>query len=320
MTSSTEPAKGWPRVSVIIPTYNRAGLVCAAIDSVLAQNYPNLEIVVVDDGSTDGTAEAVQNYGAAVRFVSQANAGAASARNRGIRLATGDLVAFLDSDDLYLPGKLQEQVQYFNQQPETVLVYCWFTIFDESGRKRLGRRCHLTGNIAAKLLAKCMQGPLATPTVMVRRDALLRVGGFDEAMNLSEDTDLWCRVARLGPVGLIPEPLVAVRRHSGNLSSGPGRTRFLAASLRILDKAFAEERGGDPRQRTSVARRWQLYAKAHVWSWLVAAAGLLPGGLSFWLRAWWTNPLVTARQWFAPGSVETPQSVSSVPAERRRVA
>jgi glycosyltransferase involved in cell wall biosynthesis len=174
MTVSHESATAWPRVSVIIPTWNRAGLVRTAIESALEQNYPHLEVLVVDDGSTDATEDVVKSFGAPVRYIRQANAGAASARNRGIREATGDLVAFLDSDDLFLPGKLQEQVQYFEQRPATVLVYCWFSILDEAGRTRIGRRCRLSGNVARELLWQSMQGPMATPTVLVRRDALFR--------------------------------------------------------------------------------------------------------------------------------------------------
>jgi glycosyltransferase involved in cell wall biosynthesis len=282
-----------PCVSVVIPTWNRAEWVRDAIDSVLAQDYPRLEVVVVDDGSTDATPEVVRRYGSQVRYIRQANGGAASARNRGIAEATGEFVAFLDSDDLFLPGKLTEQVREFGRQPGLVMVYAWFSILDGSGRERLGRRFHRTGDIARSLLAHCMQGPLATPTVMVRRTALLQAGGFDETMRLSEDTDLWCRVARLGRVGLVPRVLVQVRRHEGNLSRGPGRARFLAASLRILDKAFA----ADP----TLPRLWKarVRAKAHLWSWIVGTAGLLPSGLSFWLRALWTNPRATVGRWLA---------------------
>lgn len=302
-----------PCVSVIIPTWNRAEFVRDAIDSVLAQDYPSLELLVIDDGSTDATPEVVRSYGDKVRYIRQANGGAASARNRGIAEATGEFVAFLDSDDLFLPGKLTEQVREFARQPEVVMVYSWFSILDASGRERLGRRFAATGQIARSLVAHSMQGPLATPTVMVRRAALLAAGGFDETMRLSEDTDLWCRLARLGPVGLVPRVLVQVRRHDGNLSRGPGRARFLAASLRILDKAFA----ADP----TLAPLWKarIRAKAHLWSWIVGAAGLLPSGLSFWLRAMWTNPRATVGRWFGR-SPETTREGQAMQREKRRAA
>lgn len=318
MPPFSDSATSWPRVSVIIPTYNRAPLVGAAIASVLDQDYPNLELLVIDDGSTDDTAEVVRQFGPTVRYIEQANAGAARARNRGIELATGELVAFLDSDDLFLPGKLKEQVQCFQQQSALVLVYCWFSILDDHGRHRLGRRCRLSGPVAQELLAQSMKGPLATPTIMVRRSALLEVGPFDESMALSEDTDLWCRLARLGPIGLVPEVLVQVRRHSGNLSFAPGRKRYRGAALRILDKAFAAD-SSIPRFR----RAW-LYFNAHLWSWLVAAGNVLPLGPSFWLRALWTNPLATLGQWLRnrrPGDAAEPNPPHlRAAAESRRVA
>ncbi|HTI51433.1 MAG TPA: glycosyltransferase family 2 protein [Planctomycetaceae bacterium] len=318
MTPFSDSATSWPRVSVIIPTYNRASLVCAAIESVLGQGYPNLEVLVIDDGSTDDTAQVVARFGTPVRYVRQSNAGAASARNRGIELATGELVAFLDSDDLFLPGKLKEQVQCFQQQPALVLVYCWFSVLDEWGRCRLGRRCRLTGHVAQELLAQSMQGPLATPTVMVRRPALFEAGLFDESMTLSEDTDLWCRLARRGPIALIPEVLVQVRRHSGNLSFAPGRKRYCQAAIRILNKAF-DDIPNCPR-----LWRMRLCLKAFLWSWLVAAGSLLPLGPSFWLRAMWTNPLTTLGQWLfhrpSAGSAEEAGRSCPAPAAPRRVA
>ncbi|MFN0055130.1 MAG: glycosyltransferase family 2 protein [Planctomycetales bacterium] len=296
MTAPFDPSPRWPRVSVIIPTYNRAGFLRGALDSVLSQDYLDREILVVDDGSTDDTADLVAAYGPLVRYVRQANGGAASARNHGLRLATGELVAFLDSDDLFLPGKLREQAQFLMQNPAAVLVYAWYSILDDEGRTRLGRRCELTGLVPAQLLARCMQGPLATPTIMARRTALLEAGGFDEQMTLSEDIDLWCRVAWLGPIGLVPKVFVQVRRHGGNLSRGPGRRRYLAAALRILDKVQAAH--PELGRGTLLALR----GKAHLWSWLVGCGGLLPPGLSFWLRGLLTNPRTLLKQVLTRGN------------------
>lgn len=274
----------WPRVSVIIPTYNRAGMVPLAIESALAQEYPDLEVLVVDDGSTDATADVVRRF--PVRYVRQANRGIASARNRGLHLATGDLVAFLDSDDLYLAGRLRDQVPYFLRWPETVLVYSWFSIRDQGGRVCPGRRCRLSGSIGRELLGKSMEGPLATATVMVRRDAVLVIGGFDEDFQLAEDTDLWCRLARTGSVGLVPKVVAEIRPHGGGRSTIT-REQRLAATLRILDKGFA----ADP--TLPVALRRRLYVKAHLWSWLLAASTRLPARPSFWLRALWREPMGT---------------------------
>jgi glycosyltransferase involved in cell wall biosynthesis len=270
---------------VIIPTYNRAGMVRLAIESVLAQGYPDLEVLVVDDGSTDATPEVVQSF--PVRYMRQPNRGTASARNRGIQVATGDLLAFLDSDDLYLAGRLRDQVAYFLQRPETVLVHSWFSIRDKSGRVCPGRRCRLSGSVGRELLAKSMQGPLATAAVMVRRDAAMMAGGFDEDFQLAEDTDLWCRLARTGPVGLVPKVVAEIRPHGGGPSTITRKQR-LAATLRILDKGFA----ADP--TLPVTLRWRLYVKAHLWSWLLALSTRLPARPSFWLRALWREPMAAA--------------------------
>jgi glycosyltransferase involved in cell wall biosynthesis len=295
-TAAMESASAWPKVSVVIPTFNRAHLLPEAIKSVLLQGYPNLEIIVVDDGSTDQTESVARSHEPLVRYVRQENAGPAAARNLGMMHCTGEFVAFLDSDDLFLPGKLHEQVQYFRQRPQTVLVYCWYEVIDGAGRRRVGRRCRLAGHAGRKLLAQCMQGPLATPTVVARRSALLAAGGFDPSMRLSEDIDLWCRVARLGPIGLVPEILVSVRRLGDGASRGPSRCAMLAASRRILEKAFITDGSFSP-----VRRLW-LHAKALLWSWLVAAGRRLPSGPSFWLRAMWTNPLATLRAWLSKRS------------------
>lgn len=278
-------SKSPPSVSVVIPTYNRARLVGDAITSVLQQGYPRLEIVVVDDGSTDDTADVVKAFGPAVRYVRQPNGGPARARNTGIAQATGELLAFLDSDDLYLPGKLHAQVEYFARHPETLMTYCWFNIVDADGRQRLGRRCRLSGRVHRELLSQCMQGPIYPSTVMARRDALLKIGGLDESMPLSDDTDLFCRLAHLGPIGLVPEVRVQLRRLGDNVSRGPGRAKYFAVTRRILDKAFAAD------SAYGALLRHKLYLKARLWSWLVDFGGRMPAGMSFWLRAFWTNPL-----------------------------
>lgn len=290
MSSVSNLGGSVPRVTVVIPTFNRAHIVGEAIQSVLDQDYPNLELIVVDDGSTDDTERAVRPHLSKIKYLKKSNGGPASARNYGIAAATGEFVAFLDSDDLYRPGKLVQQVRQFQVQPETVLAYCWFLISDGDGRLRMGRRCHLYGSVHRALLGECMKGPLYPSAVMIRRSALQQVGPFDEAMRIADDTDLFCRVARIGPIGLIPEPLVQLRRFGDNVSRGPGRARYFALTARILEKAFA----ADP--SLGFWFRLKLYSKVYYWSWLVGIGGLLPKGTSFWTRALWTNPLITLSQ------------------------
>ncbi len=196
-------------VTAIIPTYNRAGMVGEAVASVLAQTFADLELVVVDDGSTDDTAGALSRFDdprLAVRRTP--NRGVAAARNLGIRLARGRLVAFLDSDDVWLPEKLARQVAFMehtghaaSQTQET-----WI----RRGRRVNPRRVHLKrdGDFFQSALALCLVSP---SSAMVRREFLDRLGGFDESLLACEDYDLWLRMLLRGPIGLLDQELT-VRR------------------------------------------------------------------------------------------------------------
>jgi glycosyltransferase involved in cell wall biosynthesis len=194
------------RVSAVIPTFQRRDLVSVAIDSALRQRQPLHEIVIVDDGSTDGTWEALQALkartgNAAPRFVlhRQPNAGPSAARNAGIRLATGELIAFLDSDDTWLPEKTARQLALFEERPELGLVGCPI----QGARLFPGRR--LVDIRIENLLFRCY---FSTPGVMVRREVLATVGGFAEDMRLAEDYELWLRIASRYPCLLLNEELI----------------------------------------------------------------------------------------------------------------
>ena len=208
-----------PTVSVIIPTYNRARYLTGGVGSVVAQDYGDREIIVVDDGSTDGTPAVAAGLGSAVRYVRQENRGPAAARNCGIRASRGRYIAFLDSDDLFLPGKLSAQVRAFEERPEAGLVYTGCRLIDEDGhplQERYG--AYLFGWVYHDLVfGEC----LPTPSVMVRRDVLDRVGGFEENMRWAEDLDLWRRVARHYPIVALKDEFVAVRRHGENTRFDP---------------------------------------------------------------------------------------------------
>lgn len=224
-----------PTVSVIIPTYNRARYLADGVGSVTAQDYNDCEIIVVDDGSTDGTQAA--DLGPAVRYVRQENRGPAAARNHGIRLSRGRYIAFLDSDDLFLPGKLTAQVRCFEERPETGLVYTGCRLIDDDGRplaERYGAR--LFGWVYPDLVfGEC----LPTPSVMVRRDVLDRVGVFEESMRWAEDLDLWRRVARHYPIVALKEEFVAVRRHRENARFDP--VPVTEGILALIDRARVQD-------------------------------------------------------------------------------
>jgi glycosyltransferase involved in cell wall biosynthesis len=206
-----------PLVSVIIPTYNRAALVREAIDSVLAQQYDRLEVIVVDDGSSDHTPEVVRAFGAALTFIQQPHAGVSAARNRGVAAAHGELVAFLDSDDLWLSGKVAAQVALFVQQPQAQACYT-DEIWIRHGVRVNPRQIHQkhAGWIFLHSLPRCIISP---SSVMLRRALWDRLGGFDEQLPACEDYDLWLRLTLTVPVAFLPHRLIVKRGgHADQLS------------------------------------------------------------------------------------------------------
>jgi glycosyltransferase involved in cell wall biosynthesis len=211
----TLPRMRAPLVSAVIPTRNRLELVRRAIASVRSQSYPNVEIIVVDDGSTDGTAETLSNE-EDVRLVRlHEGLGGAGARNRGVEAATGDLIAFLDSDDEWLPEKLTQQVPRLLDQPDVGAVYSrHYSHDDETGVRTEVHSNLYTGDITEQLFSgRC---PRTVSLFTVRREALEEVGGFDENLPGFQDTDLWIRIAERWQFDAVDAPLTVVHNHSGS--------------------------------------------------------------------------------------------------------
>jgi glycosyltransferase involved in cell wall biosynthesis len=210
-----------PLVSFIIPAYNSRHYVCEAVDSCLAQTYPNGEVIVVDDGSTDGTPDLLhERYGDRIRLIRQANRGAAGARNTGILAARGEFIQYCDSDDRLLPHKVQAGWDLFQQKPEIVLVYAVAQIvrFDDMTEVPLPDRQLPSGDVFCLLLKENVVG---TSTVMARRQAVLDVGGFDEVLKVAEDWDLWLRMAARWPFAAINEVLTIYRDRPEGLHADP---------------------------------------------------------------------------------------------------
>lgn len=219
-----------PNVSVIIPTHNRRDFVREAIASVLAQTYQDFELIVVDDGSTDDTCEVVQEF-PGVRYLAQENRGVSAARNRGVLHSNGKMLAFLDSDDLWQPRKLEMQVAFFTAQPGARICQTE-EIWLRKGVRVNPHNKHKkpSGDIFARSLHLCLVSPSA---VMMRRELFERMGGFDESLPACEDYDLWLRIAVTEPVHLIETPLVIKRGgHADQLSHRFwGMDRFRVAAL-----------------------------------------------------------------------------------------
>jgi glycosyltransferase involved in cell wall biosynthesis len=214
-----------PRVSVIVPTWNREKLVVRAVRSALAQTYRNIEVIVVDDGSTDGTLAALKELASGdprLLVVPAGHSGLpAVARNRGIEIARGRYVAFLDSDDEWLPGKLEAQVAQLEARPGLALTYA-DAFVEEKGVRRSTTLLDAYPMRQSRVFGPLVLGNFVpTSTVLARRSALRLAGGFDESRRLRafEDYDLWLRIALRGEMGCLREPLAVYHRHETNLSS-----------------------------------------------------------------------------------------------------
>lgn len=221
-----------PSVSVIIPTYNRWPIVCEAIESVLCQSYRGFELTVVDDESGDATSTKLQRYGARLEVICQPRRGVAAARNFGVRCCRGEYIAFLDSDDLWAPGKLETQVAFMQAHPG-IRICQTEEIWERNGVRVNPKKKHRkpSGDIFRASLDLCLVSPSA---VMMTKELFDEAGGFDEAFSVCEDYDLWLRVAVDEEVPLIPEPLVVKRGgHRDQLSRstwGLDRYRVFALS------------------------------------------------------------------------------------------
>ena len=204
---------GNPLFSVIIPTYNRCQLVQESIESVMKQTFSSYEIIVVDDGSNDESRSYVTSrYGSKVTYFYQERLGPSAARNRGVEAAKGQYIAFLDSDDLWLPVKLERQMRYFELNPD--ILYCHTEeIWMSHGRRIYPKQKHQKagGMIYDRALKLCLVSPSA---VAIKKDLFVSVGGFDESFPAAEDYDLWLRLLHRYPIGFIEEPLVVKRAGS----------------------------------------------------------------------------------------------------------
>ena len=226
-------------VSVIIPTYNYGRFLRDAIDSALAQTYRPIEVIVVDDGSTDGTPEVLAAYGERIRVIRQDNRGAGAARNRGIAAAHGDYLAFLDSDDILRPQSLEREIARFVADPSLGLVHCAAESVDGDGKPLSVSLNGMEGWVATELL-RLDREVIGTPGsgIMVPKRVAAEIGGYDESLQPSEDWDFCYRIAVRYRVGYIREPLLTYRLHGGGLHLNVGRMEI--SMLRALEKAFLD--------------------------------------------------------------------------------
>ncbi len=230
-----------PSVSVVIPTHNRRDTLLRALESVRVQTRPPMEIIVVDDGSTDGTPETVEQKFPEVIVVRQSNSGVSAARNRGIRESSGQWIAFLDSDDEWKPEKLSKQLAQLASDGETPLCHT-NEIWIRNGRRVNEGKRHAKagGRIFQRCLPLCVISPSAS---VIRRSLFDEIGYFDESLPVCEDYDMWLRICARYPVAFVEEPLTIKHGgHKDQLSrSYPAMDRYrIQAIEKILDEGILE--------------------------------------------------------------------------------
>jgi glycosyltransferase involved in cell wall biosynthesis len=258
-----------------MPSYNNSAFIKQSIESVLSQNYSNIELIVIDDGSTDNSIEILSEYQGRIILSKQENKGAAAARNHGIRLATGDFICFLDSDDIWLQGKIKAQINFLLNNPDFIACYCGWKSWD--GKKipldtESNDPEHLqidqTGWIYLQLLKSSI---ISTITVLMKAEIVKKVGFFDESLIVGEDHDYWLRLSRLGKIAKLKNNYSLYRR---NINSITRKMYFKNYSLIVLENNVKKFGLIDPAGNSITIETYNNY---------VADRHFLYGYFAFWL-------------------------------------
>lgn len=249
-----------PLVSVIIPCYNHARFLPESVESALAQTYPHVEVLVIDDGSTDETREVASRYGDRIRYIYQENAGLAAARNTGIREARGELIGLLDADDRWLPRKLEVQVPHF-AEPAVGLAHTSYRKFPPPDYPE--KEWLVPEGAGPTYLDELRLNRIGVLTAVFRRALALEVGGFDETLRSCEDWDLWTRLIERSQAVGCAEVLAEYRLHPGSMSTNA--ERMFRSRLRVLEKN-RQRHPGDAAVQAAVQEgernaRYQYYAE-----------------------------------------------------------
>ncbi len=256
-----------PLVSVVLPTYNRAHLIGQAITSALNQTYQNIELIVVDDGSTDNTESVIATFDdERLQYIKLSkNVGRSAARNHALRAVRGEFVAFLDSDDYFLPFKTELQVSFFEANHDVQMVYTASgCVASDDEPIKYFYRAPVSGHLYNEI-AFFKPLTITLPTVMLRREVLAKVGGFDEKMERFEDTDFWRRISKHFKIGAIDEVTCHIRSHEGNHISAFEPVTFERAIDYYLQKIMTEDSDVDPLILQAGSRRLcELYGAALV--------------------------------------------------------
>ena len=251
-------------VDIIIPAFNAAKYLPLSLESVASQTFDDWQILLVDDGSSDNTAEVaapfLKRFGPKIKYIKQSNQGVSAARNNAIRSSTSEFIAFLDADDVWLPCRLAESVNVLRTRPTVGLSYGLLTGIDHEGRHGgtfEGNGRHAEGRIAPYIYMRTIELP--SPTITIRRDCLDEVGVFDETLRVTEDRDLWLRIALRYEVGFVPKVLALYRQSPNSLSTDP--ERMLQAQLQFIEKHYGSDGCGLMNRQASLARSYKQRAE-----------------------------------------------------------
>jgi glycosyltransferase involved in cell wall biosynthesis len=254
-----------PIVDVIIPTYNTAKYLPIAIESVIAQTFEDWRILLIDDGSTDNTADVVAPYlkqlGDRLKYIRQENSGVSAARNNGLRNSTAELIALLDADDVWLPCRLAESLKCFEGRPAVGLAYGLISRIDADGAvidTFAGNREHAEGRIAPYIYMRRVQLP--TSSMTFRKDCVDKVGVFDESLRATEDRDLWLRMAFHYDVAFAPT-VISLYRTSGD-SLTTDTDGMLKAQLQFIEKHYGSPGCGMRARRVALSHIYRQRAEA----------------------------------------------------------
>ena len=249
---------GEPLVSIVTPSFNQGGFIAETIASVLGQDYPHVEYLVVDGGSTDGTLEILRGFGKRLSWVSEPDRGQSDAINKGWRRTRGEIIAWLNADDLYRPGAITKAVAFFQQHPDIDLVYGDCDFINEEGDV-LER--HHKGQTSAADLVRSPVSVILQPAAFLRRRVLETVGYLDETLQFIMDMEYWLRVASRHKISHLPECLAAFRVH-GESKSGRQSQRFEDERLRVYERFFKSPSVPDHLRRFEREALRNVYSRA----------------------------------------------------------
>ncbi len=284
----------WPRISVVTPSYNQGQFIEETIRSVLLQGYPDLEYIIIDGGSTDASVDIIRKYEPWLAYwVSEPDRGQSHAINKGLAVSTGDVLAYLNADDVYEPGALAAVARCFDEHPEADLVYGNGSLIGADGQDIREVQIEYESSLALAY----GRGGLLQPSVFWRRRLYERIGPFDEELHYALDYDYWLRASKIAVFQHLPQRLSRARRHESSKTS-QGWLNFTREGFRIYDRYWQGE------ERSAALKHWLFFARRHRLAMLQTALSSNSEQHGFLQQVWWVisgllaNPSLLFQLWF----------------------